>query len=76
MGPEKKAGSHRASYRAFLLCPIPEPDDGGGRLGVEGSAGKVVRCACLQQNHWATVNLGVLWGNCQGEQGRVSSRCS
>lgn len=58
------AGSHRAGHSALLLRPIPEPDDGGGRLGVEGSAREIVGGARLQQNHRAAVDPGVLWGDC------------
>lgn len=58
------AGSHRAGHSALLLRPIPEPDDGGGRLGVEGSACEIVGGARLQQNHRAAVDPGVLWGDC------------
>lgn len=58
------AGSHRAGHSALLLCPIPEPDDGGGRLGVEGSACEIVGGASLQQNHRAAIDPGVLWGDC------------
>lgn len=41
-GAGEQAGSHRAGYSTLLLRPVPEPDDGGGRLGVEGAACEVV----------------------------------
>lgn len=44
---EEQAGSHRAGHSALLLRPVPEPDDGGSRLGIEGSAREVVGGACL-----------------------------
>lgn len=65
------AGSHRAGHSALLLCPIPEPDDGGGRLGVEGSACEIVGGTSLQQNHRAAIDPGVLWGDC-GVIGAIS----
>ena len=58
----EQAGSHRAGYSTLLLRPVPEPEDGGGRLGAEGAACEVVRGACLQQDHRTAVNPGVLWG--------------
>lgn len=64
---EEQAGSHRAGHSTVLLCPIPEPDDGGSRLGTEGSACEVVGGACLQQKHRTSINPGVLWGDCGGE---------
>lgn len=67
--------SHRAGDSALLLCPIPEPDDGGGGLGIKGSAREVVGGARLQQNHRTAVNLGVLWGDCGEEQSTVGPGC-
>lgn len=64
--------SHRAGHRTLLLNPIPEPDDGGSGLGVEGAAREVVGGARLQQDHRATVDLRVLWRDCGGEESKVS----
>lgn len=72
----EQVGSHRAGYGALLLRPIPEPDDGGSRLGVEGSAREVVGGACLQQDHRTAIDPGVLRGDCGEEQSRVSPGCS
>lgn len=44
---EEHAGSYRAGHSTLLLRPIPEPDDGGSRFGIEGSACEVVWGACL-----------------------------
>ena len=71
----EQAGSHRAGDGALLLRPVPEPDDGGSRLGVEGSAREVVGGACLQQNHRPAIDPGVLWGDCGEEQSGVSPGC-
>lgn len=71
----EQAGSHRAGYSTLLLRPVPEPDDGGGRLGVEGAACEVVGGARLQQDHRTAINPGVLWGDCGEEQSRVSAGC-
>lgn len=64
-GQGEQAKSYRAGHSAFLLRPVPEPDDGGGRLGVEGTAREVVGSACLQQDHRASVNPGVLRRDCR-----------
>ena len=71
----EQAGSHRAGHSTLLLCPVPEPEDGGSRLGVEGAACEVVGDACLQQDHRTAINPGVLRGDCGEEQSRVSPGC-
>lgn len=63
-----RLGSHRAGHSSLLLSPIPEPGDGGSRFGIEGSTREVVGDPCLQQDHRAVINLGVLWRDYRGKK--------